>query len=118
MFLFDLENEAVVAELLRHSRGCLELVDASKEYLPKFKCRPGLNSWLVFDDKTKQNENKNDSNVSDSNLNAIELCASLGFIHYPNHSDVPDVFPDRRRIRASLFPPSEEERDWMYLGEY
>lgn len=42
------EDEAVVAELLR-SHSDLELVDA-RQFLPKFKVRPGLTNWLVFDD--------------------------------------------------------------------
>jgi 16S rRNA C967 or C1407 C5-methylase (RsmB/RsmF family) len=36
------ENEAVVAELLRNSNGTLELVDAREQFLPLFKARPGL----------------------------------------------------------------------------
>lgn len=43
------ENEAVVAELLRCSDGCLELVDP-RQFLPLFKTRPGLKKWYVLDD--------------------------------------------------------------------
>lgn len=43
------ENEAVVAELLRRSQGKLELVDA-RQFLPLFRARAGLSTWLVFDD--------------------------------------------------------------------
>jgi hypothetical protein len=43
------ENEAVVAELLRNAKGGLELVDA-REFLPLFRCRPGLSDWRVIDD--------------------------------------------------------------------
>lgn len=43
------ENESVVAELLRNAKGGLELVDA-REFLPLFKCRPGLTDWYVMDD--------------------------------------------------------------------
>lgn len=45
-----IENEAVVAELLRRSNGSLELVDVS-QVLPKLKRRPGLTTWKVFDNK-------------------------------------------------------------------
>lgn len=38
----------VVAELLRTNPD-LELIDA-REYIPNFKARPGLTSWLVLDD--------------------------------------------------------------------
>ena len=43
------EDEAVVAELLRQNKGSLELVDA-RQYLPLFRARPGLSSWVVMDD--------------------------------------------------------------------
>lgn len=39
----------MVAELLRSSDGCLELVDA-RQFLPLFKTRPGLKRWYVLDD--------------------------------------------------------------------
>ncbi|KAG6594890.1 tRNA (cytosine(34)-C(5))-methyltransferase [Cucurbita argyrosperma subsp. argyrosperma] len=42
------ENEAVVAELLRKSGGSLELVDVSNE-LPQLVRRPGLKKWKVCD---------------------------------------------------------------------
>ncbi|CAK9320573.1 unnamed protein product [Citrullus colocynthis] len=42
------ENEAVVAELLRKSGGSLELVDVSNE-LPQLVRRPGLKKWKVRD---------------------------------------------------------------------
>lgn len=44
------EDEASVAELLRQSHGQLELVDA-RQFLPRFKARPGLSTWYVLDDK-------------------------------------------------------------------
>lgn len=43
-----LENEAIVAELLRWSNGALELVDVS-DRLPLLKRRPGVSSWKVLD---------------------------------------------------------------------
>eukprot|EP00124_Ichthyophonus_hoferi_P001634 Ihof_evm11s90 gene=Ihof_evmTU11s90 len=42
-----LENEAVVAEVLRTYKGKLELVDAS-DRLPELKRRPGLLTWKVM----------------------------------------------------------------------
>ncbi len=44
-----LENESVVAELLRSNKGRLELVDA-RQFLPLFNARPGLSTWNVLDD--------------------------------------------------------------------
>lgn len=43
-----IENEAVVAQLLREGNGSLELVDVSDK-LPQLKRRPGLKTWKVFD---------------------------------------------------------------------
>ncbi|RQM29778.1 hypothetical protein B5M09_009184 [Aphanomyces astaci] len=42
------ENEAVVAELLRWSNGSLRLLDVSA-ILPKLKRRPGISTWKVYD---------------------------------------------------------------------
>ncbi|KAF8018484.1 hypothetical protein BT93_H3384 [Corymbia citriodora subsp. variegata] len=43
-----IENEAVVAEILRKCGGCVELVDVSSE-LPQLIRRPGLRKWKVRD---------------------------------------------------------------------
>ncbi|XP_019437636.1 PREDICTED: multisite-specific tRNA:(cytosine-C(5))-methyltransferase-like isoform X2 [Lupinus angustifolius] len=43
-----IENEAVVAEVLRRSGGSVELVDVSSE-LPQLIRRPGLKKWKVSD---------------------------------------------------------------------
>ncbi|KAG0558875.1 hypothetical protein KC19_10G061000 [Ceratodon purpureus] len=48
--LNPVENEAVVGEILRESRGSVELLDVSSE-LPELKRRPGLTSWLIRDRK-------------------------------------------------------------------
>ena len=46
--LNPVENEAVVAEILRQTRGALELADCS-DTLPELKRRPGLRTWHVRD---------------------------------------------------------------------
>jgi multisite-specific tRNA:(cytosine-C5)-methyltransferase len=46
--LNPLENEAVVAEILRLTNGAVEVVDSSDE-LPQLIRRPGMQSWKVFD---------------------------------------------------------------------
>ncbi|KAE9610312.1 putative tRNA (cytosine(34)-C(5))-methyltransferase [Lupinus albus] len=46
-----IENEAVVAEVLRRCGGSVELVDVSSE-LPQLIRRPGLKSWKVLDKGT------------------------------------------------------------------
>ncbi|XP_025639432.1 uncharacterized protein [Arachis hypogaea] len=46
-----IENEAVVAEVLRRCGGSVKLVDVSSE-VPKLICRPGLKTWKVYDKGT------------------------------------------------------------------
>jgi len=46
--LNPLENEAVVAALLKRARGTVELVDVSSS-LPELKRRPGMKHWKVGD---------------------------------------------------------------------
>eukprot|EP00124_Ichthyophonus_hoferi_P000265 Ihof_evm21s9 gene=Ihof_evmTU21s9 len=57
-----LENEAVVAEVLRTYKGKLELVDVS-DRLPELKRRPGLTTWKVMRQKEKGSK---DWEVADS----------------------------------------------------
>ncbi|KAG2222188.1 hypothetical protein INT45_014085, partial [Circinella minor] len=45
--LNPIENEAVVAEVLRRSKGALELRDVSNQ-LPELKRKPGLKTWKVI----------------------------------------------------------------------
>lgn len=47
-----IEDEAIVAQLLREFRGNLELVDTSAA-LPGLKRRPGISTWTVFDSAMK-----------------------------------------------------------------
>jgi hypothetical protein len=46
-----LEDEAVVAHILRTSQGTLELVDVSDK-LPGLKRTPGISKWKVISIKT------------------------------------------------------------------
>lgn len=77
--LNPIENEAVVAALLRQTHGALELVDVS-DRLPKLKRRPGIQDWVVSDD-------------------ALEPFA--------DYDDAQRRLPKRARprIRKSMFPP-------------
>lgn len=45
--LNPIEDEAVLAHLLRKYKGCIELVNVSGE-LPKLKRSPGLSTWKVL----------------------------------------------------------------------
>jgi multisite-specific tRNA:(cytosine-C5)-methyltransferase len=58
-----IENEAVVAELLRIHKGNLELLDVNSR-LPKLKRRVGMTQWLVYGDDMTVIENPAPSNRS------------------------------------------------------
>ena len=59
------ENEAVVAELLRRSNGALELVEV---HLEGFKTRPGLSTWKVFCEEKSRREMNNDRKKNSSKM--------------------------------------------------
>jgi len=74
------ENEAVVAELLRQTKGALRILDVSNE-LPHLKRSPGLHTWKVQDKNGKWHES----------YEAI---------------DDPEL---KKKIPSSVFPPKPEE---------
>ncbi|KAJ3034269.1 tRNA (cytosine(34)-C(5))-methyltransferase [Rhizophlyctis rosea] len=76
------ENEAVVAELLRRSNGAMELVDVSSE-LSALKRRPGLTKWKVM--------------AKDGNV-------------FEKFEDVPKRDRTYKAIHESFFPQSDLER--------
>lgn len=53
------ENEAVVAELLRKAEGQLELVTVDHLRQSGFRTRPGLATWKVFGEDKSQRQRKN-----------------------------------------------------------
>ncbi|KAK6054781.1 hypothetical protein COOONC_07714 [Cooperia oncophora] len=80
-----IEDEAVVAQLLRESEGTLRLCDAHP-LLPKLIGLRGVSTWKVFD----------------RDMNS-----------YDKPSDVPEQL--RKMICESCFPPSEEETASLHL---
>lgn len=46
---------------------------------------------------------------------ALRKCLELGMSYFPDFASVP-VSLDRK-IRKSMFPPTEEEKAWMHLGK-
>ncbi|KAK6729573.1 hypothetical protein RB195_006551 [Necator americanus] len=80
-----IEDEAVVAQLIRTSGGALRLCDAHS-LLPKLKALRGVSSWKVFD---------RDMNVYDKPQDVS------GFL--------------QKLICNSCFPPSEEEAKSLHL---
>lgn len=88
--LNPVENEAVVAELLRRAHGALELVDCS-QMLPGLIRRAGVTSWdVAWQARTAKGENR----------------APLQW--FDRYENVPD-FLRGARIRHSMFPPTSEE---------
>ena len=81
-----IQNEAVVAQLLRMGGGNLELLDVSKE-LPNLKRVPGVTDWKVMERDG----------------------AWLG----PDHASIdPDL---KKQFKASMWPPTAEEATAMHL---
>ena len=127
---------------MRCHKGTLELVDA-REFLPLFRCRQGLRSWPVIDDYDSVRREAEDrkaakrQRVSTDESSAIgptetvdqqppvdaaslstdpmQRCLDLGMHIYTSPQEVPEQ--RRRHIRASVFPPTEEEASWMHLGK-
>ena len=64
------ENEAVVAELLRRARGSLELVDFQ---LDGFKTRPGWSSWKVLCETKTRREAKNEFKKNNEKMQAKRI---------------------------------------------
>ncbi|GAA5807848.1 hypothetical protein MFLAVUS_001227 [Mucor flavus] len=81
-----IENEAVVAEVLRQTKGAIQLVDVSTQ-LPELKRKPGLRTWKV-------------TNKEGVYLNSLEDIAEDR---------------QRKKFPASAFPPTTEEADSMHL---
>lgn len=85
-----LENEAVVADLLRWGKGSLELVDVSNT-LPLLKRRPGINTWKVMDSKLTE------------------------FASYEDYVAQDEKEKTKDKIRATMFPPTAEEAENLHL---
>lgn len=81
-----IENEAVVAEVLRQTKGAIRLVDVSAS-LPELKRKPGLSTWKV-------------TNKEGEFIESIE--------------DIKDM-RQRKKHAASTFPPTAEEAKEMHL---
>eukprot|EP01027_Heterolobosea_sp_BB2_P017115 GEZU01024276.1.p1 GENE.GEZU01024276.1~~GEZU01024276.1.p1 ORF type:complete len:485 (-),score=160.10 GEZU01024276.1:193-1647(-) len=84
--LNPIEDEAVVAEILRRTKGALRLVDTSNDY-PNLKRQPGLTTWIAMD---KQ------GNVFKTLAETEGKTKSTKFV-------------------ASMFPPTPEEAAEMHL---
>ena len=83
----QIENEAVVAQLLREAKGSLELVDMTGKF-PGLNWLPGLDHWKVFDRDGR---------------------------NYQSMTEVPDNL--LTQIRPEMFPPTASEVDRFHLGK-
>jgi len=83
--LNPVENEAVVAQLLRSYKGAVELVDAAAT-LPLLKRRPGISSWKVGCYATDKVEEK--AKVDADATPADAAAADTGVADAPAASDV------------------------------
>ncbi|KAI9476061.1 MAG: S-adenosyl-L-methionine-dependent methyltransferase [Benjaminiella poitrasii] len=81
-----IENEAVVAEVLRQTKGAIRLVDVSTS-LPELKRRSGLSTWKVT---TKEG------------------------VYIDSVEDIPEQ-RQRAKFPLSAFPPTAEEAKEMHL---
>ncbi|RCH86349.1 hypothetical protein CU098_004063 [Rhizopus stolonifer] len=81
-----IENEAVVAEVLRQTKGAIRLLDVSHE-LPELKRRPGLSTWKV-------------ANKEGVFINSVDEITDERL---------------RKKHPLSTFPPTEEEAKEMHL---
>ncbi|KAJ8652087.1 hypothetical protein O0I10_012318 [Lichtheimia ornata] len=92
-----IENEAVVAEVLRLAEGALELKDVSNE-LPELRRKPGLTTWKVMTKDGQFVDSIDD--VPDSNLpasvfppaNAADLHLERCLRIYPHQQDTGGFF--------------------------
>jgi 16S rRNA C967 or C1407 C5-methylase (RsmB/RsmF family) len=62
-----IENEAVVAELLRATDGALELIDRRAD-LPGLKARPGWSHWKVMREEKSNRKAKNEANKQNAKM--------------------------------------------------
>ena len=66
-----IENEAVVAEILRQGKGALELVEnTAAGLLGDFRTRPGLNEWKVLVERKSRREMKNEAKKQNPKMQA------------------------------------------------
>lgn len=88
--LNPVEDEAVVAEIIRSSGGTMRLVDVS-DVIPGLKRSQGISSWKVYTGRDK------DGNPG----------------WYTSHADLPQAL--KKTVLPSIFPPTPEEAAEFHL---
>ena len=98
--LNPIENEAVVAELIRRSNGTIQLIDCSDK-LPGLIRQPGLSTWRVYDKDTavefdpsihKQTERIKPSHFPPSSTDAQTINLNYCIRILPHHQDTGGFF--------------------------
>lgn len=161
------EDEAVVAELLRRANGSLELVNTQ---LNGLKTRPGMSTWKVVVEDKSNRQMKNEKKKNNAKMRQrreefekkqLEVAAGTGVESSaateqgakeggeqqpeatgPRRFQPPDIWTDealldiaasaglrpfksadevpehlKKRIRASCFPPTQEEAERFHLDK-
>lgn len=101
--LNPIEDEAVLAELLRRHKDEIELVNVD-EMLPGLQRCPGVSDWLMTDSRGEVLTHEEWRRTAD-------LVESGATLEGPIKNDI----QQRKLIRQSMFPPTPEEAKWMNL---
>ena len=117
------ENEAVVAELIRCHHGELELVPVPENTLKGLRRRPGMSTWRVAlplshlranSDQTSgsSGENKGEpAKQKSTSESTTDEDPSLDF----SFVDLSDLASNRQYLDAAMFPPTPSEAKTMHL---
>ena len=110
-----MENEAVVASLLRRCKGSLELVDTS-HMLPKLKRRPGMKTWKVAVEIKTPGTKEIEASEGIEAQAAVPSTSRIEFV------DSFDKIPkgSEKGMREDMFPPANVqelplERCWRLM---
>lgn len=106
-----MENESVVAELLRASEGCLELVDRRPE-LKGMIARPGMSTWKVLSEQKSKRDEKNQQkkNSVKMKVRRKEFATKSTSPTEPNETCDSNDVVDKEQEEVSE-PQESEERD-------
>lgn len=107
------ENEAVVAELLRRSGGALELMDVSQK-LPALVYRKGRTSWNVgWRSKSKSTHKGHlfKANTTASDENGEDNNSKKQSLHewFNSYDDIPQELRGQRLMRSMFAPAGSDE---------
>jgi 16S rRNA C967 or C1407 C5-methylase (RsmB/RsmF family) len=120
--LNPIENEAVVAHLLRTHRGVIELVDTT-DMVAGLKRRQGLEEWvcamMLTDESIPESKGAAEEEEEEDGA-VIEGCPANRYLKVFKDRQEYDEFmkqdnAPKKWIPRSAWPPTEEEKAWMNL---